>query len=125
TSYVMMPQRNVFDPLSSSFETTPSVATRKLRLSSQRRINPQLLSSAVYHDFLGTIPNSKYKANSLLFGHNNDAYVECDPRKTSTSMVSWLSMRVFVCCALRWDGCDDVIRVNFFLAKYADLPGHR
>jgi hypothetical protein len=55
TSYVLKPKP--YDPLASLFSLTPSVLTRRLRLSSARSVNAQLLATATYHDFLGILPN--------------------------------------------------------------------
>ena len=45
------------------------------------RISDELLSAAVFQEFLGSVPNPGFKANSMIYGPaRSKAYKACDPR---------------------------------------------
>lgn len=68
--------------MASSYHSTPAVRTRRLRLTSARRLSEEMVAKTHQQDFIGTVPNPGFRGNSMLYGAPaKRAYATCDPRK--------------------------------------------
>lgn len=85
TSYCIKPPEFDAEPMLSSFATTPQMLELRLRLSSARKISPDLLRGCNVKDFIGIVPNPGYPLNGMLHGtpvgaNTTGPYVLSDPR---------------------------------------------
>jgi hypothetical protein len=68
--------------MASSYQSTPAARTRRLRLTSARRLSDEMAGKTQQQDFIGTVPNPGFRGNSMLYGvAAKRAYAVCDPRK--------------------------------------------
>lgn len=82
TSYTLLPRPGDMECLASSYETTERLLHQPMELSSTRKISEDILRKVSWKDFIGTVSNPGFQANSMIFGTaSKQAYDVCDPRK--------------------------------------------